>query len=220
MYVKDKMTPNPYTVGADVPITEAVELMRNRNLKRVPVVDADNRPVGVITNGDLQKVSPTKATALNVYEINYLLSKITVKDAMSTKVISISPDDILEEAAVHMRSQHVGSLLVVGEDGKLQGIITESDIFEAFIDLLGARDIGSRFSLLLPDKPGVLAEVTSAVNEFGANINHIVAYTAGNGMREIIMRVNVLETAELEAALTAKGYTVASVIRNRNNNLA
>lgn len=219
MYVKDRMTPNPYTIAPEASITEVVELMRQRNLKRIPVVNDDNVPVGIITDSDLQKVSPTKATALNVYEINYLLSKITVKDAMSKNLISIAPGEILEEAAVRMRANHVGTLLVIGDDGKLAGIITESDIFEAFIDLLGARDIGTRFSLLLPNKPGVLADTSEIVNSFGVNINHLAVYSADNDMSHVIMRVNALDTEALEKTLAERGYKIVSVIKNRTNNI-
>ena len=158
MYVKNRMTTNPYTIAFDAPITEVIELMREKNLKRVPVVQGD-RVVGMITHGDIQKVSPTKATTLSIYELNYLLAKTKVSDAMTKEVITISPDELLEEAAVLMRENKI-STLAVEKDGKLVGIITESDIFDAFIDLLGFRDVGSRITIQAADAPGALADIT------------------------------------------------------------
>ena len=102
MYVKNKMTANPYTIRFDAPINEVIELMREKNLKRIPVVDGE-KVVGMLTHGDIQKVSPTKATTLSIFELNYLLSKTKVSDAMTKDVITVSPDDLLEVAALRMR---------------------------------------------------------------------------------------------------------------------
>src|SRR5690554_4633119 len=125
MYVKNRMTKNPYTIDANASISEAVAILREKGLKRMPVMNGEN-VVGIITQSDIQKVSPTKATSLSIFEINYLLSKLTVKDAMSKKLITIKADSLLEEAAVIMRENRIGTLPVV-ENGKLAGIITESD---------------------------------------------------------------------------------------------
>ena len=112
MYVKNRMTKNPYTIAADAPITDAVALLREKGLKRLPVVDGE-KVVGILTQSDIQKVSPTKATSLSIFEINYLLSKLTVKDAMTKKAITIEADSLLEEAAVIMRENRIGTLPVI-----------------------------------------------------------------------------------------------------------
>ncbi|NLJ57758.1 MAG: CBS domain-containing protein, partial [Tissierellia bacterium] len=152
MYVKNRMTKDPYTTTTSTPISDAVALLKEKGLKRLPVVDGE-KVVGILTQSDIQKVSPTKATSLSIFEINYLLSKLTVKDAMTKKIITIEATSLLEEAAVIMRENRIGTLPVV-EDGKLVGIITESDIFDALIDLLGFKDQGSRITIEAKDIPG------------------------------------------------------------------
>ena len=212
MYVKNRMTSNPYTIAFDAPITEVIELMREKNLKRVPVVHGD-KVVGMLTQGDLQKVSPTKATTLSIFEINYLLSKTKVSDAMTKEVITISPDALLEEAAVLMRDNKI-STLAVEKEGKLVGIITESDIFEAFIDLLGFRDVGSRITVQASDTPGVLADITEIFRDLDSNITHIAAYRGSNGFSDVVIRTNTINTDDIEKRLTEHGYKIDHLLRN------
>ena len=212
MYVKNRMTANPYTITFNAPITEVIELMQEKNLKRVPVVDGE-KIVGMLTHGDLQKVSPTKATTLSIYELNYLLSKTRVSDAMTKDVIAISPDALLEEAAVSMRDHKISSLAVV-KDRKLVGIITESDIFEAFIDLLGFRDVGSRITIQVTDAPGVLADIAEIFHSNDANITHIAVYSGSTGNAEVVVRTNTINTDQIEKKLKDQGYSIESILRN------
>lgn len=211
MYVKNRMTKNPITITADVPITDVVVLMREKNLKRVPVVDGD-KVIGILTQSDIQKVSPTKATSLSVFEINYLLIKLTVKDAMTKKIITIDADNLLEEAAVIMRQNRIGTLPVV-EKGKLVGIITESDIFDAFIDLLGFKDFGSRITVEAKDVPGAMAEIAEIYKSFDANITHIAVYR-GTGTSDVVIRSSVVDTADLEKKLIEHNYKIKHVLKN------
>ena len=205
MYVKNRMTSNPYTIAFDAPITEVIELMREKNLKRVPVVRGD-KVVGMITQGDIQKVSPTKATTLSIFEMKYLLS-------MTKEVITISPDALLEEAAVLMRENKIGTLAVV-RDNKLVGIITESDIFDAFIDLLGFRDTGSRITIRVLDTTGVLADITEIFKDLDSNITHIAAYRGAGGYSDVVVRTNTINTDMLEKRLVEHGYKIENVLRN------
>lgn len=212
MYVKNRMTANPYTIAFNAPINELIELMREKNLKRVPVVDGE-KVVGMITHGDIQKVSPSKATTLSIYELNYLLSKTKVSDAMTKEVVTVSPDSLLEEAAVLMRENRISTLAVVSQD-KLEGIITESDIFDAFIDLLGFKDVGSRIAIESDDVPGALANIGEIFQSFDANITHIAAYRGPGGRSDVVVRTNTMNTELIEEKLKEHGYIVLSVIRN------
>jgi acetoin utilization protein AcuB len=212
MYVKNKMTANPYTIAFDAPINEVIELMREKNLKRVPVVDGE-KIVGILTHGDLEKVSPTKATTLSIYELNYLLSKMRVSDAMTKDVIAISPDALLEEAAVMMRENKISTLAVV-KNNKLVGIITESDIFDAFIDLLGFRDAGSRITVQAADVPGALADIAEIFRSFDANISHIAVYRGSGGSSDVVIRTNAINTESIEKNLEEHGYKIENVIKN------
>lgn len=211
MYVKNKMTANPYTISFNAPITEVIELMRVHNLKRVPVVDGE-KVVGVLTDVDLQKVSPTKATTLSIYELNYLLSKTKVSDAMTKNAITVSPDALLEEAALLMRQNRISTLPVV-KDNKLVGIITESDIFDSFIDLLGFRDKGSRITIEAMDVPGALADIAQIFNSFNSNITHIVAYRGSSGKTDVVVRTNTLNTDNIEKKLEEQGYKILHKIK-------
>jgi acetoin utilization protein AcuB len=206
------MTSNPYTIAFDAPVTEVIELMREKNLKRVPVVHGE-KVVGMITQGDIQKVSPTKATTLSIFEINYLLSKTKVSDAMTKEVITISPDALLEEAAVQMRDNKISTLAVV-KDIKLVGIITESDIFDAFIDLLGFRDVGSRITIQAQDAPGALADITQIFKDLDLNITHIAVYRGSNGFSDVVIRTNTINTDALEKRLGERGYKIDNLLRN------
>lgn len=209
MYVKNRMTANPYTITHDAPISEVIELMRSKNLRRIPVVKGQ-QVVGIVTQTDIQKVSPTKATTLSIFEVNYLLSKTKVSDAMTKDVITISPDALLEEAAVLMRENRIGTLAVV-ENNKLVGIITESDIFDAFIDLFGAREPGSRITIEALDIPGALAKITKVFEDFNANITNIVAYRGTNGTSDVIIRTKTMNTEPIEEKLKELGYRIKHV---------
>lgn len=211
MYVKSRMTKEPYTITANASITDAVALMREKNLKRIPVVDGD-KITGILTQSDIQKVSPTKATSLSIFEINYLLSKLTVKDAMTKKIITIDANSLLEEAAVIMRQNRIGTLPVV-ENSKLVGIITESDIFDAFIDLLGFKDIGSRITVEAKDVPGAMAEIAEIYKSFDVNITHIAVYR-GEGTSDVVIRSTAVDTAHIEKKLIETGYKIKHVLKN------
>jgi acetoin utilization protein AcuB len=211
MFVKNRMTKNPYTIPSSTTIADAVALFREKGFKRFPVVD-NGKLVGILTKGDIQSVSPTKATSLSIFEVNYFLSQITIKEAMTKKVITIEADNLLEEAAVKMRENKISTLPVM-ENGKLVGIITESDIFEAFIDLLGFREKGSRITIETKDVPGGIAEISEIFYSLNINITHIAMY-AGDGVRDLIIRSSVLDTSELEKRIKEKGYKIKHVLIN------
>ena len=209
MLVKSRMTPNPYTISSEKSITDVMELMHEKNLKRVPVVDGD-RVVGIITNTDLQKMTPNQATTLSVWEINYLLAKTPVTKTMEKNVETVSPNTFLEVAAVQMRSKRISTLAVV-EDEKLVGIITESDIFDAFIDILGAREKGTRLTITVVDHPGILAKIAGVLSEYGANISRMVAYNGKDGHTDLVFRFDTTETHHIEEAITRNGFEITDI---------
>lgn len=209
MYVRNRMTKDPYVISWNASISDAVALMKEKSLKRVPVVEGE-KVVGILTLGDINKVSPTAATSLSVFEINYLLNKLIVKDAMSKKLISIEAEELLESAAVLMREEGISTLPVV-ENDKLVGIITESDIFDAFIDMLGFRDKGSRVTVEAENIPGSMAEIANIYKSLGINISRIAVFEE-NGVTGVIIRSDATETTEIEKELNEKGYKVTHVL--------
>ncbi|MCL1803088.1 MAG: CBS and ACT domain-containing protein [Eubacteriaceae bacterium] len=205
------MTKDLIVVHEGTPISEAARIMDEKRLKRMPVLDSEGFLKGIITTENIRSVSPSEATSLSVYEITYLLDRLTAKDAMTRNVITIKPEGLLEEAAVLMRKHRVGAL-VVEEEGKAVGIITESDIFDAFIELLGFTDAGTRFSVQAADIPGVLAEIGGVFRKHGANITHFANFTdRASGNAELIIRTSHNDCAAIIKELEEKGYTINSV---------
>ena len=169
MLVGNRMTPNPITITPDVSIAEAMEWMKRENVRRFPVVDKNKKLVGVVTYTDLLYASPSSATSLSMWEISYLLAQVKVKEVMTKEVITVGQDTTLEDAARLMVDNKVGSLPVM-RDGTIVGIITESDIFRVFLEMLGAREKGIRLSLLAPYVKGSMAKITSAITNAGGLI--------------------------------------------------
>jgi acetoin utilization protein AcuB len=163
------MTPNPFTVFTDTPLSEAQALIRREKVHRLPVLDKHKKLVGIISEKDLLYAAPSPATTLNVYEMGELLYKLKVEGIMTKKVITVTEDTLLEDAARTLVDNDIGGLPVM-RDEHLVGIITESDIFKLFIELFGTRQRGMRVTLRLPDELGEIARVTSAIAQAGGNI--------------------------------------------------
>ena len=210
MFVKDKMTRDPYTIQVSASINTLIGLMRDKKLRKVPVLDGE-KLVCIVTDRDIERVSPSKATSLSVYEINYLLSKITVADAMVSDVITCSPDDYIEDAALLMRENRINSLLVM-ENGKLVGIVTDSDLFDALIDMMGGRTKGNKFILRVPNEPGVLTRISGIIAADGTNISRFTMTDA----REIAMLYVITDpesdVERTRAALEAEGFTIENLV--------
>ena len=129
--VKEWMTPDPITICPETTLPEANRLMKECGIRRLPVVD-NGRLVGIITLGDVREASPSQATSLSIYELNYLISRLTVGKMMTQDPITITPDTSIEAAARLMLEHKIGGLPVV-EGAKVVGIITESDIFRLLV---------------------------------------------------------------------------------------
>jgi acetoin utilization protein AcuB len=213
MFVRNKMTTRPFTVSPDATIIEANEIMEKNAVKRLPVVK-DGRLVGVVSKEDVVQASPSKATALSVAEINYLLAKTKISQIMVKNPVTISPDALLEEAAVAMRDNEVGFLPVLDE-GKLVGIITETNIFDAFTELLGFRDTGTRLTIEAEDMPGIMASLSAIFAQFGANIMHIAVYRGASGKSAVVVGVQSFNTEEIEKAIEKHGFKILYKLQNR-----
>jgi acetoin utilization protein AcuB len=169
MLVKERMTRNPITIRPDMPVTEAQALLKREHIHHLPVLDKDDRLVGIVAEKDLLYASPSPATTLSVYEMTSLLSKLKVEKVMTTKLITVTEDVPIEEAARVMADSSIGGLPVM-RGRVLVGIITESDLFRVFIELFGARQKGVRLSLRVPNEKGSLAKITAAITAAGGNI--------------------------------------------------
>lgn len=187
MLVREWMTENPTTVEGKTQVMEAMHLLKEGGYRRLPVVEK-GKLVGIATDRDLKEATPSKATTLSVYELNYLLSKLQVRDVMTSPVITVETGDPIEQAALLMEEHKVSGLPVL-EDGKLVGILTITDLLRAFVTFLGLREGGRRVTAELPDEPGVLARVAQAGPP--SNIHAVVTAGIRSGSkRTVVLRVS------------------------------
>ncbi|MEF9962333.1 MAG: CBS and ACT domain-containing protein [Erysipelotrichaceae bacterium] len=215
MYVKDKMTKEPISISGDAKISEVVDLMSEHHLHRVPVVN-QGKLVGLVTGSLISQKGPTKATSLSIFELNYLLSKTSVDTIMIRDVITINENRFLEDAALLMLNHDIGCLPVLNDQNELVGIMTQNDVFAAFLDVLGYREHGSRICIEVKDKIGAIGEISEVFVRNKINISHVGVYSLKNEMAEIIFRVETIQTDVLEKDLIESGYKVLNVSKNPN----
>ena len=178
MLVKDIMTPHVYTINQNQTLLELQGLMSDDNLRRVPVLNDAGQVVGIITDRDVKLASPSEASTLSRYEASYLLSRIKVKDVMTHNVKTVYAIADLADVAALMYQDHVASVPVMDEENNLCGIVTDSDVFRALVDIFGLGKSSSRITLDASDKPGVLAEIAKLFADRGINIISCVTSTS------------------------------------------
>lgn len=207
MYVKNRMTVNPFTVGPDQTISEVLDLMKDHEFHRVPVVEK-GRLVGLITNTTIQANTPSHLTTLSIHEMNYLLSKTKVSDIMIKRVFTVGPNATVEEAADTMEKKDIGCLPVIGDDNVLLGIITTGDILKAFVELMGYNFKNStRLTVTFPeDKPGVLADFAKVFADNDISLTHVSLLSSG-----FHVRCNSTDKKFLKKLLEDKGYRVEDI---------
>jgi len=212
MLVKDWMTKEPVTVTKDTGIYDALNLMREKKVRRLPVIDKDGKLVGIVSEKDLLYASPSPATSLSIYEMRYLLSKLTVEQVMSHPVIVVHEEDTLEKAARIMADNKIGGLPVTRGEDELVGIITETDIFKVFLILLGARQTGLRVTIEVPDVKGMLRDVTAAITRVGGNIISLGTITGEEPGRAInVIKIQGASQDEVVKALEEVGARIKDV---------
>lgn len=215
MYVKNRMTKNPICIGVNNKISEVVDIMNEKKLHRIPVVNG-KKLVGLVTEGMISKNGATKATSLSIYELNYLLSKTTVDAIMIRNVITVREDAFLEDAALLMYKHDIGCLPVVNEDNDVVGILTSNDVLSSFLDILGYREKGSRVCIQVKDELGTIGSLSEIFVRNDCNITHLGVYSQHNGFADMIIRIDTFQTDSLERDLEANGYKVLSITKNPN----
>lgn len=215
MFVSKRMSPNPMTIASTTTVSDAASIMKENKFRRLPIVD-DGKLVGIITDRDLREVSPSPATTLSVFELNYLLAKMQVKDIMKKDVITINVDATIEEAALVMNTRKIGGLVVVDAKQDVVGIITETDIFKCFVDVMGLAEGRTRLTLEFTDKIGALYDITGVFKELGINILSTASQHLPNGKIEMVVRADIQNTDELTTRLTAAGYPVIHIAQIGN----
>ncbi len=185
MKVKQRMTPDPITVTPQTTHREAMRLLEENNIRRLPVLDREGRLVGMVTERDVLRTAPSEATTLSVFEIYTLLDKLTVGQIMTHPVLAVEEECSLAAAARFMVDRKIGALPVMRGE-KLVGIITETDIFKTFVEVLGGGEPGMRIDLRLADEPGQLARVTQAIASVGGNIVSLTTFKGDDAEHGII----------------------------------
>lgn len=212
MFVAKRMTPNPVTVPPTMTVSEATNLMKNSKFRRLPVVE-NGKLVGIVTDRDLRAVAPSPATSLSVFEINHLLAKMLIREIMKTSVITIGVGATIEEAALLMYTNKIGGLVVVDANGAVAGIITETDIFKCFVDVMGLPEGRTRLTLEFTDRIGVLADIAAVFKDMGINILSTATYNTEDGRAEMVIRADVKDVKALGDRLAAISFPVTHVVQ-------
>ena len=208
MKIKDVMTKNPITVESETLVLDAQRIMKENNIRRLPIVDK-GKLVGIITKHDLLEASPSPATSLSVHELNYLLSKMKVKDIMKKNPITLTPDTPFEEALRIGQDRKIGSFPVV-ENGKLVGIATESDIIRFVTRVLGIKEEGSRITIEgLGGKLSDLEKIVSIANQHHTVILSMMSLPRpGNKDWMIVLRLKTSNPDPIVKDFKKAGFNV------------
>ncbi|CEM62906.1 CBS domain-containing protein [Treponema phagedenis] len=209
MDVASIMTNTPLYIHPEMSVPDALAFLKKEGIGRVPVLDQRNHLIGIITERDLLNASPSSATALDIYEINYLLSKLKVEKVMKRDVITITEDVAVEEAARIMVDNKVSALPVMRGDA-LVGIVSDGDLFKLFINLFGAREEGVRITLLLKEGHGVLKHITAGIADAGGNIITMVIRDGSSADTKIcLIKINGVSK---ETAVTILSPLAAEIL--------
>jgi acetoin utilization protein AcuB len=211
MLVKHRMTPDPITIAPDAKVPDALKLAREEGINYLPVLGKRDKLIGIVSRNDLMQAAPSKATTHSVFEANYLLAHLEVREIMN-EPITVSEDTPVEDAARLMVQKEIGCLPVMrGKD--LVGIVTETDIFKAFVEILGGGDPVLRVTLRSPDRPGELARLTGVIADLGGNL-HSVASFKGEDPQHVYFtfRLEGVDEKTLVPALEKMGEAVVNVV--------
>ena len=211
MLVKELMTKIVKVVEADESLLNVQEMMANDNLRRVPVVDSDGHLRGIITDGDVAHATPSDASTLSRYEANYLLGKLKVKDLMTKAVITVQVSDGVETAAYLMYKFKIGALPVVDDTNRVVGIISDTDLFKAFVNMMGYAKTSTKLTIDAQDKVGVLAELANIFKDRGVNIISVFTRDLGEGHREISIRADLTNAMDIIQTIRDAGYTITDI---------
>lgn len=212
MYVNRMMTREVIKVTPDTKVPHLMGIMRDRHVRHLPVVDANDRLVGLISQRDLQRVAPSPITTLSTGEVNYLLNKVTAEKIMHREVFTCGPDTLVEQAGCIMRDRGVGCLPVV-EDARLVGIVTGVDLIDFFLDVSGCRVAdAARIAVHLRGDRDRLPALLSRIEEFGGDIASVLSpvHTDDPDMYISIIRYRADDPAAVSQQLAEAGYDVVT----------
>lgn len=215
MFVAGRMTKHPVSVTSKATIGEVDRLMKKHNFHRMLVID-DGKLVGYISDRDIMRVTPSPATSLSKFEIRSLLDKLSVKDIMQTKVITVNEDATIEEAALIMYQNKVGGLPVISEVGAVVGIITATDILKTFVDVMGLpRGNKTRMTLEVGNEIGTVAAITKIFADNGVNLDSVITCSQDGKNYELVVRFDAPLRGfdDVKRQLEIHGYRITHVAK-------
>ncbi|MGT2763911.1 CBS domain-containing protein [Streptococcus intermedius] len=210
MAVKDFMTRKVIYISPDTTVAHAADIMRAQELHRLPVIENDQL-VGLVTEGTIAEASPSKATSLSIYEMNYLLNKTKIKDIMIRDVVTVSQFASLEDATYLMLKNKIGILPVV-DNQQVYGVITDRDVFRAFLEISGYGEEGIRVRFITEDEVGVLEKIVHLIVEENLNISNAVNIPRKDG--KVVIEVQIdgdIDLPALKAKFEDKGIQVEDI---------
>lgn len=214
MLVKDQMTPQPVCGYPEMPVTEAQQLMQEHQIRHLPILDEDKRLVGLITQRALMNAVPADLSKFSPFVVNYVLAKLKARNIMVKDVVTIGEGIPIEEAARVMADRKIGCLPVM-RDNELVGIISDNDLFNIMVGLLGARRAGVRITVHQPDRAGEVARLTRAIAEKGGYLSVFVTYPTADPATwaSVVKVLNVPEDALIDTVSNLPEISIQDVRR-------
>ena len=211
MLVKGRMSAPIISTTPDTQIMEAMDVMKKNNIRRMPVLDKGGKLIGIVSDKDLLNAAPSDATSLSVWEVNYLVARIKVKDVMTKEVMTVAGDTPVEEAARMMADSKIGGLPVVLDD-EVVGLITETDLFKLLVEMMGAREMGVRVTALVPNVLGELDDLTHAISKVGGGFIAFGQFNADDTDHRIVtFKVTGMSIEEVETAVSPVVDTITDI---------
>lgn len=212
MLVRNWMTKDVITASPDTSLLKIGKMMRDHNVRRIPVVDADNHVIGIVSDRDVRDASPSKATTLDMYEMHYLLAELKASDIMTRAPLIVKPTDTVEKTAMLMLDNRIGGLPVVDDENRLCGVIADSDVFKALVNITGVREGGIQLGLSVPNVQGGMRPVFDILRKRGARILSVLSTNNDAGERNIFVRIRDMNSREAENELIEEVRGAANLL--------
>ncbi len=221
MIIKDWMTKDVITVDPEASMMRAAKLMKEKGIRRLPVVDDKGKLVGILSDRDVKEASPSKATTLDVHELYYLLSEIKVKNIMTPNPMTIRDTDTVVKCAAVMHDKKISGLPVLSDKDELVGIMTQNEVYRVLLSITGVYHGGVQIGLKLSDQRGTLKEVLDCLRGHKARvISVLTSYDqVEEGFRHVFIRILDMDKSvlnELRDELSSK-YSLSFWVRDSLN---
>ncbi len=218
MLVSNWMSKPVITVDKNDSMKEATRLFKENNIRILPVMDRENL-VGVVTDRDLKRASASDATSLEIHELLYLLTQIKIKEVMTQNPITVTPDFSVEETAQLLLKNKISAVPVVDENGRVVGIITQTDLFKVLTNLTGVDKKGVQFAFTIEDRPGSIKQITDIIRGYGGQLVSILTsyQNAPSGYRNLYVRAYQIDRTRFPKLIDdlKKAATIRYMIDHR-----